>query len=205
MEVLKGDSQYSKIEENTIKYIADNIARHKETILSYQADAEGLNFSQGVKDEIEDVINDMRNDEATLRQGGSLLGDAIVSGFVGDGLGRHSPGYMFWALVDEQTDINKAILQSKGIFNKNASLLGLELTNAFQSNLGIDRVFDSGIEFLRRDSDVIKDIIDNFDREEFRTDDEQDLGYDLLPMQIDAQEGMYGDPKVIRRNIILVS
>lgn len=188
MEVLKGDSQYSKIEENTIKYIADNIARYKETMLSYQADAETLGFSENIKNEIEDVINDMRNDEAVLRQGGSLLGEAIVNGFVGDGLGRHSPGRMFWALVDEQTDINKAILQSKGLLNKNAGLLGLEMTNAFDKNLGINRVFDSGIEFLRRDSDVIKDIIENFDKDEFRTDDEQDLEYDLLPRQQDVQD-----------------
>lgn len=198
MDVLKGDSQYSKIEENTIKYIADNIQRHKETILSYQADAEALGFSEGVRNEIEDVLNDMRNDEALLRQGGSLLGEAIVSGFIGDGLGRHSPGYMFWALVDEQTDINKAILQSRGLLNKNAGLLGLEMTETFNSNLGFDRVFDSGIEYLRRDSDVIKDIIDNFNRDEFRTDDEQDLEYDLLPMQIDAQDGMYAIPKVMQ-------
>lgn len=198
MEVLKGDSDYSKIEENTIKYIADNIQRHKETILSYQADAETLGFSEGVKNEIEDVLNDMRNDEALLRQGGSLLGEAIVNGFIGDGLGRHSPGYMFWALVDEQTDINKAILQSRGLLNKNAGLLGLELTNAFDSSLGIDRVFDSGIEFIRRDTDVIKDIIANFDKDEFRTDDEIDLPYDLLPSQEDAQEGHYFSPKVLQ-------
>ena len=188
MEVLKGDSDYSQIEENTIKYIADNIQRHKETILSYQADAEVLGFSQGLKDEIEDIINGMRNDEATLKQGGSLLGQSIADGFIVEGLGRHSPGKMFWALVDEQTDISNAILQSRGLFNQNASLLGLEITNAFDKNLGINRVFDSGIEFLRRDSDVIKDIIADFDRDEFRTDDEQDLEYDLLPSQQDVQD-----------------
>lgn len=105
MEVLKGDSQYSQIEENTIKYIADNIARHKETILSYQADAEILGFSDSLKGEIETIINDMRNDEALLRQGGSLLGEAIVNGFVGDGLGIHSPGDSAKAFAKENERI----------------------------------------------------------------------------------------------------
>lgn len=188
MNVLKTDSGYSHIEENTIKYIIDNIARHKETILNFQANAEDLGLSQAIKDEIADVINDMQNDATLLRAGGEELGAAIVSGFIGDGLGRHSPGHMFWALVDEQTDISNAILQSRGLLNKNAGLLGLEITNAFDKNLGINRVFDSGIEFLRRDSDIIKDIIADFDRDEFRTDDEQDLEYDLLPSQHDVQD-----------------
>ena len=188
MSVLKDDSGYSKIEENTIKYIADNIARHKETILNFQNNAESFGLSEAIQDELMDIVADMQNDADLLRAGGEELGAAIVNGFVGDGLGRHSPGHMFWALVDEQTDISNAILQSRGLFNQNAGLLGLEITNAFDKNLGINRVFDSGIEFLRRDSDVIKDIIADFDRDEFRTDDEQDLEYDLLPSQQDVQD-----------------
>jgi len=188
MSVLKNDSGYSKIEENTIKYIADNIARHKETILNFQNNAESFGLSEAIQDELMDIVADMQNDADLLRAGGEELGAAIVNGFVGDGLGRHSPGHMFWALVDEQTDISNAILQSRGLFNQNAGLLGLEITNAFDKNLGINRVFDSGIEFLRRDSDVIKDIIADFDRDEFRTDDEQDLEYDLLPSQQDVQD-----------------
>ena len=189
MEVLKGDSDYSTIEENTIKYIADNIARHKETILNFQNNAESLGLSDAIQDELMDIVADMQNDAEILQNGGAELGAAIVEGFVGDGLGRHSPGKMFWALVDEQTDISNAILQSRGIFNKNAALLGLEMTNAFDSNLGLNRVFDSGIEYLRRDTDVIKDIIADFNREDFRTDDEIDLPYDLLPSQQDVQDG----------------
>ena len=70
MEVLKNDSDYSAIEEITIKYIVDYIAGHKETILNFQNDAESLGFSGAIKDEIEAVVADKRNDETILRAGG---------------------------------------------------------------------------------------------------------------------------------------
>ena len=183
-ENLKQNEKFTLPEQRELRYTIENLQRLRNTF-QYFSDN---NMHEDFRDEMGQIIEGMTVYNALFRKGGAELGEALVKGFVVEGLGIHSPGYMFWALVDEQTNINKAILQSKGIFNKNASLLGLEMTNAFDSSLGLNRVFDSGIEYLRRDTDVIKDIIGDFNREDFRTDDETDLPYDLLPSQQDVQD-----------------
>lgn len=181
---LKQSDKFTLPEQRELRYTIENLQRLRNTF-QYFSDN---NMHEDFRDEMGQIIEGMTVYNSLFRKGGAQLGEALVQGFVVEGLGIHSPGYMFWALVDEQTNISNAILQSRGIFNKNAALLGLEMTNAFDSSLGLNRVFDSGIEYLRRDTDVIKDIIADFNREDFRTDDEIDLPYDLLPSQQDVQD-----------------
>ena len=63
------------------------------------------NIHTEFKDEMSGIKEIMAVNTNLFRVGGRELGEAIEKGFVEEGLGRHSPGYLYHAVEDELDDI----------------------------------------------------------------------------------------------------
>lgn len=100
-EVLKQNNDFSIPEQRELQYMMESLQRMKNTMEYLGNNALDLGFSDAIKDEMLQIVQDMSGHNDLFRAGAEELGEALVHGFVSEGLGRHSPGIMYKEMYAE--------------------------------------------------------------------------------------------------------
>ena len=100
-EVLKQNNDFSIPEQRELQYMMESLQRMKNTMEYLGNNALDLGFSDAIKDEMLQIVQDMNGHNDLFRAGAEELGEALVHGFVSEGLERHSPGRMYKEMYAE--------------------------------------------------------------------------------------------------------
>ena len=91
-----GDGMGS-LEQESLRFTLDKLQRERNTFQSF-INQDMFNES---RDEMSRIIEQLDANNVIFREGGARLGQALVKGFVEDGLGIHSPGDIYKAMYGE--------------------------------------------------------------------------------------------------------
>ena len=100
-EVLKQNNDFSIPEQRELQYMMESLQRMKNTMEYLGNNALDLGFSDAIKDEMLQIVQDMNGHNDLFRAGAEELGEALVHGFVSEGLERRSPGRMYKEMYAE--------------------------------------------------------------------------------------------------------
>ena len=108
---------------------------------------EGLNLENKINSEVQDELNrtkaSIEADKSAFQQAGAALGGSLADAYVQQGLGRHSPGYMYWETVAEFELIQRFISKSASMLGTDGKIAGSSIVEAFKDHPQIVRDIDS--------------------------------------------------------------
>ena len=145
---LKQAGELTSLEQDEVKYVIENLQRLQNTLDYFNAN----NIHTEFKDEMSGIKEIMAVNTNLFRVGGKKLGEAIEKGFVEEGLGRHSPGYLYHAVEDELDDI-ETLLKTRvpNVFNQASTTLKSP-SKTFASK---GETLGQAIDYILEDIDII--------------------------------------------------
>ncbi len=101
-----------------------------------------------VKEELNRTKQSIEADAVLFEKAGVNLGGSLKEGYLGIGLGIHSPGYMYWYTVEELERIERFLLQSASILEADGKIAGSSIVKAFESQPWITKGINSNERYL---------------------------------------------------------